>query len=70
MKAGDRIVVGSARSEPQRTGEILEMMESDGHIHYRVRWSDGHESLFFPAAGVVISVLGAKGKKTKVLVGH
>ena len=63
MKAGDRIVVGSAHAgDAQRTGEILEIIEEDDRFHYRIRWSDGHETLFFPAAGIPIRVLSEKGK--------
>ena len=58
MKVGDRIVVSSAHAgEVQRTGEILEIDRADGHVHYRVLWSDSHESLFFPAAGTVVRVV-------------
>ena len=47
--AGDRIVVetttlGAAR----RSGEVLEVLGSDESEHYRVRWDDGHESVYFP----------------------
>lgn len=64
MKAGDRIVVGSAHAgERERTGEILEVVEAEGRFHYRIRWSDGHASLFFPGAGIPIRVLSEKGKE-------
>ena len=47
--AGDRIVVetttlGAAR----RSGEVLEVLGTDEGEHYRVRWEDGHESVYFP----------------------
>jgi hypothetical protein len=46
---GDRIVVDSAHvGQPPREGEVLEVLRENGHEHYRVRWSDGHESIYFP----------------------
>ena len=32
-------------------GEILEIRGEQGHERYRVRWEDGHESIFHPADG-------------------
>jgi hypothetical protein len=29
-------------------GEILEVLGSSGHEHYRVRWKDRRETLFYP----------------------
>jgi hypothetical protein len=49
---GDRIVVESQKvGTPAREGEILEVVEKPGGINYRVRWGDGHETDFRPAAG-------------------
>ena len=46
---GDRIVVESAHvGQAPREGEVLEVLRGSGHEHYRVRWSDGHESIYFP----------------------
>ena len=51
-KKGDLIVVNAARvGGPPREGEILEVVEGELRVQYRVRWNDGHESLFAPAAG-------------------
>jgi hypothetical protein len=51
-KVGDRIVVESmhVRQEP-REGTILEVVDTPSGPHYRVRWDDGHESLFMPKSG-------------------
>ena len=47
---GDQIIVESAvLDSPRRRGEVLEVIEQ-GVRHYRVRWDDGHESLFYPGA--------------------
>lgn len=51
-KAGDRIVVESETvGTPTREGEILEVMEGEVGVRYRVRWADGHESIFTPSGG-------------------
>jgi hypothetical protein len=53
-KSGDRIAVETERvGQPPREGEVLEVVQGAVAISYRVRWDDGHESLFTPAAGAV-----------------
>jgi hypothetical protein len=46
---GDRFVVrGHHLGEPERDGEILEVMGKDGGPPYLVLWDDGHKSEVFP----------------------
>jgi hypothetical protein len=46
---GDHIVIRSSQlDKPKRHGEIIEVMEAHDAQHYRVRWDDGHESIFYP----------------------
>ena len=53
-KKGDLIFVNANRvGGGRREGEILEVIQGQLHISYRVRWTDGHESLFAPGAGTV-----------------
>jgi hypothetical protein len=53
-KPGDMITVETeAVGQPERQGEILEIVEGTIGVSYRVRWNDGHESLLQPAAGSV-----------------
>lgn len=50
-KPGDEIVVDAVHEgEPKREGEILEVKTGGDIVHYRVRWDDGHESVFFPGS--------------------
>jgi len=50
-KPGDVISVsGHSVGERPREGEILEVLGRPGHVHYRVRWEDGHESIFYPSS--------------------
>jgi hypothetical protein len=54
VKTGDRIHIdtGKAGAAP-REGEILEVIEHDYGLSYRVRWDDGHESTVRPTPGTV-----------------
>jgi len=49
---GDEIIVDAMHlGEPSRKGEILEVLGAGGDsVHYRVRWDDGHTSLFYPGS--------------------
>ena len=45
---GDVVVVhGHSTGQPERTGVIVEVLGALGHEHYRVRWDEEHESLFW-----------------------
>ena len=58
---GDHIRVESEHVEqPTREGEILEVVHGAVSVSYRVRWSDGHESLFTPGAGSALIVRGRR----------
>ena len=53
---GDVVVIhGHQVGEHAQLGEILEVLGEAGHVHYRVRWDDGHESLFYPGSDASIS---------------
>lgn len=46
---GDRIVVRSHHvGQPDKEAEVLSVRGSDGGPPYLVRWSDGHEGVYFP----------------------
>jgi hypothetical protein len=51
-KTGDRIHVESETvGTPTREGEILEVIEGEIGVRYRIRWEDGHETVFTPSGG-------------------
>lgn len=53
--AGDTVLVHGHRvGEIARAGEILEVLGEPGHEHFRVRWEDGHESVFFPGSDALV----------------
>ena len=49
---GDLIVIDSPKvgSSP-REGEVLEVIQGEVSVSYRVQWADGHESLITPVLG-------------------
>ncbi len=52
---GDRLVVrGHYQGQPQRDGEILEVLGADGSPPFLVRWDDGHESEVFPGSDMFV----------------
>jgi len=53
-RVGDRIEARGLHGRPSRRGEIVELLGSAGHEHYRVRWDDQHESVVYPSDGVII----------------
>jgi hypothetical protein len=55
-KAGDTVVVvahhvGGAR----RAGVVLEVLGDKERRHYRVRWEDGTETIFYPSSDATIT---------------
>ena len=52
VRVRDRIAVESERvGQPMREGDVLEVLSAGPNVHYRIRWTDGHETVFFPVAG-------------------
>jgi Ala-tRNA(Pro) deacylase len=49
VSPGDVVeVVGRRVGDRRRTGEILAVLGTPDHPHYRVRWDDRHESILYP----------------------
>ena len=54
-KVGDVLVISGHRvGETERTGEILDVLGESGHEHFRVRWDDGRESIFYPSSDATV----------------
>lgn len=53
---GDVVVVhGHSTGDPGRTGVIVEVLDpASGHEHYRVRWDEEHESLYWPGSDATV----------------
>ncbi len=59
VKVGNRIEVRSTQvGQPVRQGEVREVVSTDP-LELRVAWDDGHESNFYPAAGMTHVVTGS-----------
>lgn len=46
---GDWLEVKGTPGANPRRGEILEVIGTGAHMHFRVRWEEQHESFFYPA---------------------
>ena len=61
---GDEVVVDRRSVDAtQRTGVVLAVLSDSGPEHYRVRWEDGHESVFYPGGGA--SIVRRRGTRRK-----
>jgi hypothetical protein len=53
FQSGDRVVAESeSTNRPHRCGVVEEVVRDDP-ARYRIRWDDGHESVYTPAAGAL-----------------
>ena len=54
LEVGDRVAAESESTErPPRRGTVEEKIGEGGSTRYRIRWDDGHESVYTPAAGAL-----------------
>ena len=44
------VIEGHRVGGQRRRGEILDVLGSPDHEHYRVRWEEGSETIFYPGA--------------------
>jgi hypothetical protein len=51
---GDWLQARGLPGMPSRRGQITEVLGRAGHTHYRVRWDERHESIVYPADGVIV----------------
>ena len=62
-QAGDIVeITGHRVGNAPRTGKILEVLGEPGERRFRVRWEDGHESLFYPSSDAVVRPARTDGK--------
>ena len=56
FQVGERVVAESESTDrPPRRGVIEEVMREEPHPRYRIRWEDGRETIYAPAAGALRS---------------
>jgi len=60
-RVGDWVQTRGIHGQQARHGEIVELIGTGEHERYRVRWDEAHESIVYPADGVLISRPGRGG---------
>jgi ribosomal 30S subunit maturation factor RimM len=61
---GDLVVIEGHRvGQGRRLGEVLEVFGEPSHEHYRVRWEDGHETVFYPSNDATIQHVEQEKKR-------
>jgi hypothetical protein len=61
LEVGNRIKVEAESTErPGRTGVVEEVVDEAPSPRYRIRWDDGHESIYTPAVGALHSAAPIK----------
>jgi hypothetical protein len=59
-KPGDLLVIEAHRvGGPQRRGEIVEVIGEGEHEHYRVRWENETETIFYPSNDAKVEHTGS-----------
>jgi hypothetical protein len=54
FKVGRRVVAESESIDRRpRSGVVEEVLRGDPSPRYRIRWDDGHESIYTPAGGAL-----------------
>jgi Domain of unknown function (DUF1918) len=53
FQVGDRVIADTESTERRpRAGTVREVVRDDP-ARYRIKWDDGHESIYTPAAGAL-----------------
>ncbi len=61
LHVGDKVEEQARSTErATRTGRIDAVVRGDPAPRYRIRWDDGHESVYTPAAGCLHKLSSAK----------
>jgi Domain of unknown function (DUF1918) len=60
VQVGDVIEAHGLRGKPPRRGEIVELLGDVERPRYRVRWDERHESIVYPADGVIVIKAGPR----------
>lgn len=64
-KVGDLVAVHPHHvGEPERFGEILDVLGAPDRVHFRVRWDDDHESIYYPGNDARVHVRRRRSTKT------
>jgi hypothetical protein len=56
FSSGDRVLAeAESTGRAARRGVVEEVVRDEPHPRYRIRWDDGHESIYTPADGALRS---------------
>jgi hypothetical protein len=65
FEVGKRVVAESESTDRRpRPGVIEEVLRGDPSPRYRIRWDDGHETIYTPASGALRAEQRRKGPGT------
>lgn len=63
FEVGERVVAESESTDRRpRPGVIEEVLRGDPSPRYRIRWDDGHETIYTPASGALRAEHAARGR--------
>jgi hypothetical protein len=61
-RLGDWLELEGAAGYSSRRGQIVEILGRPGHVHFRVRWDEEHESIVYPAEhGAIVHHASRRG---------
>jgi hypothetical protein len=64
FEVGKRVFAESESTERRpRPGVVEEVLRGDPSPRYRIRWDDGHESIYTPASGALRAEPGPKRQR-------
>jgi hypothetical protein len=64
FEVGKRVVAESeSTGRRPRSGVVEEVLRGDPSPRYRIRWDDGHESIYTPASGALRAERARKRRK-------
>ena len=64
FEVGKRVVAESESTDrPARLGVVEEVLRGDPSPRYRIRWDDGHESIYTPSSGALRAGRGRERSK-------
>ena len=65
FEVGNRVVAEAESTNRQpRPGVVEEVLRGDPSPRYRIRWDDGHESIYTPAGGALRAERRGKGQRS------
>ena len=65
FEVGEQVVAESESTDRRlRSGVVEEVLRGDLSPRYRIRWDDGHETIYAPARGALRAEQGPEGPGT------